>query len=175
LPRTFSRGLTLPMVGLLGLGVMSGCAGVRIGAPSNPAIMPARSLPPPGRILAQSIDAPVAHHTAILLGPHNPKDVIELNIGLRVNAPLGATRPITTWARGVGFAVTVITTDQLIAVKAPVARVEQVLRVHINDYRLPGPDGYIFLANDRPPTVPSSLTSIQEISGLSTYLRAHIG
>lgn len=71
--------------------------------------------------------------------------------------------------------MTVITPDHLIAVTAPVARVERVLRVRIDDYRLSGPGGYVFLANDRPPTVPATLTSIQEISGLSTFLRAHVG
>jgi len=35
--------------------------------------------------------------------------------------------------------------DQLIEVTAPVARVERVLRVRIDDYRLPGPGGYVFL------------------------------
>jgi hypothetical protein len=117
----------------------------------------------------------VARHTALRLGPHNPTDVLDLNIGLRVDAPPGAPGPITTWARRVGFAVTVIMPDQLIEVTAPVARVERVLRVRIDDYRLPGPGGYVFLANDRPPTVPAALTSIQDIGGLSTSLRAHVG
>jgi len=157
----------------LALGPLCGCAGAPSARPASGTT--ARPTPSPGRVLAQSIDDPVARHTAIRLGPHNPTDVLELNIGLRVDAPLGATQPITTWARRVGFAVTVIMTDQLIAVTAPVARVERVLHVRIDDYRLPGPGGYVFLANDRPPTVPAALTSIQDIGGLSTFLRAHVG
>jgi hypothetical protein len=162
----------LTVLGLV-LGPLLGCAAAASGHPSTSA--PLRPPPPPGRILAQSIDDPVTRHTAIRLGPHNPTDILELNIGLSVDAPPGATEPITTWARRVGFTVTVITPDQLIAVKAPVARIERVLRVRIDDYRLPGPGGYAFLANDRPPTVPAALTSIQDISGLSTFLRAHVG
>ncbi len=157
----------------LALGPLCGCAGAPSARP--PSRTPARPTPSPGRVLAQSIDDPVGRHIAIRLGPHNPTDVLELNIGLSVDASPGATGPITTWARRVGFTVTVITPDQLIAVTAPVARVERVLRVRIDDYRLPGPGGYAFLANDRPPTVPAALTSIQVISGLSTYLRAHVG
>jgi len=158
----------------LALGPLLGCAAATAGHPS------AGAPPPPGRVLAQSIDDPVARHTAIRLGPHNPTEVLELNIGLSVDAPPGATGPITTGARSVGFTVTVITPDQLIAVTASVARVERVLRVRLDDYRLPGPGGYTFLANDRPPTVPAALTSIQAISGLSnsglsTYHRAITG
>ncbi len=157
----------------LALGPLRGCASAPSARPASGT--PARPTPSPGRALDQSIDDPVARHTAIRLGPHDPTDVLDLDIGLRVDAPPGATEPITTWARGVGFAVTVIAFDQLIAVKAPVARIERLLRVRIDDYRLPGPGGYVFLANDRPPTVPAALTSIQAISGLSTYHRAITG
>jgi len=44
--------------------------------------------------------------------------------------------------------VTVVTPNQLIAVKATVARVERVLRVRIDDDWLPGPGEYVFLANE---------------------------
>lgn len=157
----------------LALGPLCGCAGAPSARPASGTT--ARPTPSPGRVLAQSIDDPVARHTALRLGPHNPTDVLDLAIGLRVDAPPGATGPITTWARRVGFTVTVIMPDQLIVVTAPGARVAWVLRVRIDDDRLPGPGRYVFLANDRPPTVPAALTSIQDLGGLSTFLRAHVG
>ncbi len=47
----------------LALGPLLGCAAATAGHPS------AGAPPPPGRVLAQSIDDPVARHTAIRLGP----------------------------------------------------------------------------------------------------------
>lgn len=65
--------------------------------------------------------------------------------------------------------MTDISADHLVvSVTAPTARIEKVLRVTINDYRLPS--GYTFRANDRPPTVPAALP-IRFILGLSTYQR----
>lgn len=157
----------------LALGPLRGCAGAPSARPSSRT--PARPTPLPGRVLAQSIDDPVARHTALCLGPHDPKDVIDLAVVLRLSAPGNATEAITTWARRAGFIVAFISPGTLIGMTAPTVRVEQVLHVSIDDYRLPGPGGYVFLANDRPPTVPAALTSIQVISGLSTYLRAHVG
>ncbi len=58
-----------------------------------------------------------------------------------------------------------------VSVAAPTARIEKALRVTINDYRLPA--GYLFWANDRPPTVPAALP-IRFILGLSDYHRAMV-
>jgi hypothetical protein len=120
------------------------------------------------RVLVHAIDDPILHHTAIRLRPHAPADVIGLNIGADQQTP-GATTAIAAWARDAGLTVTYITPDNLlVSIKASTTRIEKALRVTINDYRLP--NGYTFRSNDRPPTVPASL-SIRSILGLSTYQR----
>lgn len=125
-------------------------------------------VPVPVRVLPQGVDGPVLHHTATLLGPHDPKDVIGLYIGVSPSARPGATEVIVVWTRLSGFTVTDYAIYGFVGVKASTALIERVLRLHVNDYRLP--HGYTFRANDRPPTVPASL-SILAISGLSTYVR----
>jgi len=126
-----------------------------------------RSTPIPLRVLPQGVDDVVAHHTAILRGPHDPKDM--LGLAITVDSAGGGPAAITAWARSVGFTVTDVIANASVGVIASTARIEQALHIKINDYRLP--DGYAFRSNDRAPSVPASL-NIFVIVGLSTYYRA---
>jgi len=154
---------------------MFGCAAVPSqGSREIPAARPTPT-PIPLRVLPQGVDDVIANHTAILLGPHDPKDVLDLVIAVdsaRGGSTGGGAPAITAWARRVGFTVTEVTTNVYIGVRAPTARIERVLHLRINDYRLPG--DYPFRANDRAPSVPVTL-SILDIAGLSTYHRVSTG
>ncbi len=103
------------------------------------------------------------------LGLHDPADVLLLDI-VAGQWTSQATAAIAQWARSSSLTVTSID-DPVVGVRASTKRIASVLRVAINDYRLPG--GYMFRANDRGPSVPTSL-SINAIAGLSTYTQASL-
>lgn len=146
--------LALLIVSVLAAVPVLGPAGMRQGA-SDGEGAPRRTPGPRGvfvRVLSQAVDAPILHHTAIWLGPHDPADVIGLDIGATQFTP-DATAAIAAWARRSGWAVSSVRPDNgVVSVTAPTARIEKALRVTINDYRLPS--GYTFRANDRPPWSP---------------------
>jgi len=79
------------------------------------------------------------------------------------------TQAVRDWATSAGLAVTNVSPDNLlVTVQGPTTRVEQALKVTINDYQRD--DGSVFRSNDRDATVPGGL-NIQAVSGLSTYDR----
>ncbi len=155
--------VALPLLGLLEVSGGGGQGRV----PERPTPIPST----PMRILPGAVDAPILNHTAIRLGPHDPADILSLTIVAGHRTP-EATTAITRWARGAGLTVRYVTSDCfLMGVTAPTARIEKALSVTIKDYRLPG--GYRFWANDRGPSIPTSL-SINAIVGLSTYTQASL-
>lgn len=152
------------------VGPAFGCAAVP--SQTGRGISVARPTPIPLRVLPQGVDDVVAHHAAILRGPHDPKDMLGLAIAVDSasgESTGGGTVAITAWARSVGFTVTDVIAKASVGVIASTAWIEQELHIKINDYRLP--DGYAFRSNDRAPSVPASL-NIFVIVGLSTYYRA---
>ncbi len=107
------------------------------------------------RILPGAVDAPILNHTAIRLGLHDPADVLLLDI-VAGQWTSQATAAIAQWARSSGLTVTSID-DPVVSVRASTKRIARVLRVAINDYRLPS--GYMFRANDRGPSSSTRLST----------------
>jgi Pro-kumamolisin, activation domain len=79
---------------------------------------------------------------------------------------------VVNYLRGLGFQVTSVSSNGLLVdATATEAQAEQGFKVHINNYQA---GSHRFFANDRSPTIPSSLGSvILSISGLDNSVKLH--
>ena len=79
---------------------------------------------------------------------------------------------VVDWAKSQGLTVTNRFADRLLVdIVAPVGTINKAFNIQINTYTM---NGVTYYANDRDPTVPSSLThTIQSVIGLNSFLRLH--
>ena len=82
-------------------------------------------------------------------------------------------KKVVAWAKSQGLKVTATTPNRrLVAIEAPVARINRAFQVKVNNYRHPGEDRSFYSA-DREPVAVGLTVPLLQITGMSNYVVPH--